>query len=292
MAGPAGLESALARVRTIETLEDAYEAWAELRLEHAARSARVAGQQKKLAGQGEFLVGAVRAASAGGAMAAEPALATRGGLDGFLEQAEARLGAAREELLREAASDEDAYSRAFGVIREVIRERVARFLTAVKPGLSLMVRHVGPSQRILHLARVKPDEAVLLLHLLTGRIPSRYGFLFDDSTDDVLLAPPGLYPDEGVAHAEIRPGAQGLLELLRKGGEVLPVKGLLPVPVPRPGGGEDLYRLVQRGPVMEVELAAGDGFRNVLTREEAEAFAGFLLRLKLEGRITLEIEPG
>jgi hypothetical protein len=50
--------------------------------------------------------------------------------------------------------------------------------------------------------------------------------------------------------------------------------------------------MLQRGPVMEVELADGAAFRNILSREEAERFAGHLLRLKLEGKLELEIEAG
>jgi hypothetical protein len=138
---------------------------------------------------------------------------------------------------------------------------------------------------------VSTDDAVLLLYVLTGRIPSRYDFLFDDSTDDVTLPPPPLYPDEGVGFAETRPGAQALAQRLRDMGPVLPVKGYLPVWVPR-GSGEELFLLRERGPVMEAELLDGDGFRSVLEREEAERLAGHLLRLKLEGRIELELGAG
>ena len=71
---------------------------------------------------------------------------------------------------------------------------------------------------------------------------------------------------------------------------MLPLKGFLPVFVPRPGGGEDFFRLLQRGAVLEVELAEGEGFRGMLTREESERFAGHLLRLNLHGRLVLEVE--
>jgi hypothetical protein len=79
---------------------------------------------------------------------------------------------------------------------------------------------------------------------------------------------------------------------VRAPGEVLPIKGFLPLFVPRPEGGEHFFRLLQRGPVMEVEVAEGEVFRNILSREEAERFAGHLLRLKLEEKIELEIEAG
>ncbi len=62
--------------------------------------------------------------------------------------------------------------------------------------------------------------------------------------------------------------------------------------MPRPEAGEHFFRMLQRGPVMEVEVAEGEAFRNILSREEAERFAGHLLRLKLEEKIELELEAG
>lgn len=291
---PAVGEAALARVRTIETLEDAYEAWWELRAEHLAQTREHAAERKQLAGQGEFLVGAVRAASAGHGHPASPSgtgLATHdAGLDGFLKSAEAKLAAAREDLERQSADAEAAYSQAFAAIEAEIRARVERFLKGVQPRVALMVRHLGAEQRVVHVARVKGDEAVLLLYLLCRRIPTRYGFLFDDSTEDSQLAPPTLYAGEGFS--EVRPSAKALLAAVRAGEGALPAKGFLPVVVPRPEGGEDFYRLLQRGPVMEVEKAEGEAFRNILTRAEAEGFAGYLLRLKLEKKISLELSQG
>src|SRR5439155_9617369 len=130
-------------------------------------------------------------------------------------------------------------------------------------------------------ARVKADESVMLLFLFNGKIASRHGFLFDDSTDDAQKAPQPLYAEEG--NAEERPA--DLPARLKSFGEVLPVKGFIPVPM-----GSELFRLLSRGPVMEVELASGAAFRNVLAKDEAERFAGYLLKLKLEGKIELEVE--
>ena len=140
--------------------------------------------------------------------------------------------------------------------------------------------------------RVSPDEAVLLLYALTGRIPSRYGFLFDDSTDDVMQPPQPLYPEEGVSPEQTRPDAAALRALVEAAHSVLPVKGFIPLQVPRADGGHDFVRLLQRGPVMEAELQDGAGFRSLLAREEGERIAGYLLRLKLTKKIELEISAG
>ncbi len=287
-------EAALARVRSIETLEDAYDAWLELKLEHAERRTRYADEWKKLDEQGAFLVGAVRAASAGvtGRPAEPDALAVRDDdLRRFLDEAEQKLKAAHDALKARQEHEESAFADAFRQIREEIRARVERYLTAVRPKLELWLLPAGAGRKLLHITRVSGDESVLLLYLWTKKIPSRYGFLFDDSTDDVALPPPPFYADEGVAPAEVRPSPRALAERVRQAGEVLPVKGFLPVSVPTPSG-EAFYRLLERGPVMELEILDGDAFRNLLTAAEAEQFAGHLLRLKLEGRLELELRTG
>ncbi|PTL78149.1 hypothetical protein DAT35_40955 [Vitiosangium sp. GDMCC 1.1324] len=289
----------LVRVRSLETLESAYEAWVELRLAHGSARLRFQEEHERLEQQGSFLVGAVRAASqeraasAGTAPAAESALASADGpMRDFLRQAEEKLARAREALAKDESESEAHYRAAFEEIRTTLQDRARRYLAASPPRLRLLLRKVGATRAVLHVERVSGDVPVLLLYLFAGRIPSRYGFLFDDTTEDVSLPPAPLYPEEGVAPGEVRPEAPALVARVRAPGEVLPVKGFLPVFVPRPEGGEDFFRLLQRGPVMEVEVAEGPDFRGILTREESERFAGHLLRLKLEGRLELEVEAG
>jgi hypothetical protein len=287
----------LARVRGVETLESAYDAWLELRLAHGAARLRFGEERERLEQQGSFLVGAVRAADRERAASGEPApeaalVSADASMRDFLRQAEEKLSRAREALAKEEAESEARYQAAFGELCSTLQDRVRRHLGASPLRLRLLLRKVGATRAILHVERVSGDTPVLLLYLFSGRIPSRHGFLFDDSTEDVSLPPAPLYPEEGVAPGEVRPEAPALIARVRAPGEVLPVKGFLPVFVPRPEGGEDFFRLLQRGPVMEVEVAEGPGFRGILTREESERFAGHLLRLKLEGRLELEVEAG
>ncbi|ATB26984.1 hypothetical protein MEBOL_000419 [Melittangium boletus DSM 14713] len=293
-------EHVLSRAHGLETLESAYEAWLGLRREQAAARQRFLREYERLEQQGSFLVGSVRSASEGvtpvgtapsGVTPGDSALtAAEGPLRDFLRQAEEKLAKARAGLAREEAESEARYQADFAAFHTTVRDRVRRHLSASPPRLRLLLRKVSASRAVLHVERVGGDVPVLLLFLFTGRIPSRHGFLLDDSTDDVSLPPAPLYPEEGVAPSEVRPTASALLERVRASGEVLPVKGFLPVLVPRPGGGEDFFRLLQRGPVMEVEVAEGEAFRAVLTREESERFAGHLLRLNLQGQLALEVE--
>ncbi|MBJ6765720.1 hypothetical protein JGU66_33615 [Myxococcaceae bacterium JPH2] len=291
---PSGPDEALARLRGLETLEAAYEAWSDLRRHQAAARQRFREERERLSHQGDFLLGAVRAAGLMVPEGAAPALVPSATSDaqGFMRDAEARLGKTRDALAEREADSEARYSEAMKEIRATLLDRVQRYVTVSRPGLTLVLRRVGAERAILHVSRVAADASVLLCYQLTGRLPTRYGFLADDSTEDVALAPAPLYPDEDVPADAVRPGARALVERMRAPGVALPLKGFLPVFVPRADGGEDFFRLLQRGPVLEVELADGDAFRHVLARDEAERFAGHLLRLKLEGRIGLDIEAG
>nr|WP_324291561.1 hypothetical protein [Corallococcus sp. BB11-1] len=287
-----GPESALGQLRALETLESTYDAWAELKRDHAASLIQFREEQARLAQQGAFLLGAVRAAGMDSGGNSGPGLQPQGAASDFLRDAESKLAKARDAVLQREAESEARYQAAFTEVRATLLDRVRRSLESLRPHLTLLLRRVGAERSILHVARVRPDEAVLLCYLLTARVPSRYGFLFDDSTEDLALAPAPLYPEESVPEDGVRPDARGLLSVIDASAEVLPLKGFVPLRVPRPGGGEDFFRLLQRGAVMEVEIADGPDFRSILTREEAERFAGHLLRLKLEGRIGLDIEAG
>ncbi|XXF81627.1 hypothetical protein P2318_22200 [Myxococcaceae bacterium GXIMD 01537] len=274
----------------METLEAAYEAWLELRLAHAAARVRLQEEEERLAQQGAFMVGAVRAAGLGPPEG--PGLVTAAGspLEGFLREAEEKVARAREALAQRREESEAFYRDAFAEVRATLVDRVRRYLEGLRPRLELTLHRVGATRTILHVRRVADDDAVLLCFLFTGKVPTRHGFLLDDSTEDVSLPPAPLYAEEGVAPEGVRPDAPALEARVRGEGEALPLKGFLPLFVPRPGGGEDFFRLLQRGPVMEVEVADGASFRNVLAREEAERLAGHLLRLKLERRLELDLQ--
>ncbi len=286
-------DAALMQLHLIESIEQAYEAWAELKLQHAAFRARSAEELRRIEEQGSFLVGAVRAAAQAPGSAGEgtAALTRSGGepLDAFLGEAEEKLARARDALQAELRDEEGHFARAFAQVQEETLQRVRRTLEKVRPVVRVRLRSISPSRMMLHIDRPGPDDAVLLLYVLSGRIPSRYGYLFDDSTDDVALAPPPLYPDEGIGASETRPTVEAMRELARSDRTVLPVKGGVPLFVANLAGGEDFFRLLQRGPVMEVELQDGPQFRSVLSREEGERFAGHLLRLKLQAKIELEV---
>ncbi|MDQ3264655.1 MAG: hypothetical protein M3Y59_13475, partial [Myxococcota bacterium] len=195
----------------------------------------------------------------------------------------------RQQLEDRSREEEAAFAQTFTELRQTVVARLERTLARIRPALRMVPRRLGGDQRILHLDRLSDDAAILLLFVLCGKIPSRYGFLLDDSTDQLLLPPAPLYPDEGVTPEQTRPDAAGLRAVVEGASPVVPIKGFVPVLVPRGEAPPAFYRLLQRGAVMEVELEDGAGFRNVLTREESERIAGYLLACKLGGRLELEL---
>ncbi len=283
LAADAAVVGALARVRAVETLEHAFGVWVELRAAEAAARRRWEDERKALRDQGELLLGAVRVAgqvAPGGAPAERAGLA----LDGFLVEARGKLEAATAALEAQITRARREFDEALLAVREEITARVARHRALLKPVFRLSVRTLAGDRRILHARRLGEDEAIMALDVLAGRLPSRYGFLFDDATDELSAPPPVLYAEEGVRAEEVRLSGAPLVATLGRLEGVWPVKGMLPMPTPF-----GFARWLQRGAVMEAELADGESFRNVLTREEAEQLTGLLLAHKLAGRLEFEL---
>ncbi len=274
---------ALARARSVETLEAAYSAWFELQAAHGQARRRWAEERKRLEEQGALLLGAVRAAG-GAPLEKIEALAKTDSLGLFLVDAERKLGVAQASLDEKARAADTAFTSELQKLRAELIARVTRQAATMRPIFKLAVSTLAGDRRILHARRLGDDESVIALFALTGRIPSRFGYLFDDSTDDLAHgAPPFLYADEGVA--ELRPVASSLGAMLSSRPEMWPVKGVLPAMLPD----GTWMRWIARGAVLEAEVQDADGFRNVLTRDEAERITGLLLANKLAGKVELEL---
>lgn len=296
--GPRSIEGVLARLSAAQTLEVAYHAWDELRLERALALERFAEDGRRLGEQAGFWVGAARAASEAevaraAAGDAGDRLVTAPVLQRAAAEAEAKLRAAAAAIEAQAKAADAGFEAAEQFVKGEIRSRAQRYALSAKVRVRLVKHPAGASRTILHLDRVGEDDSVVLMLLLTGKLPTRYGFLFDDSTENVSRPPPCLYAEEGVTQDQTRPTPRWLSERLLAAEDFAPVKGFVPLFIKR---GQDeqpvLHRLLQRGAVMEVEIASGEELRNVLTQEEAERVAGAFLRLKLDGRIELELGTG
>ena len=229
----------LTALKQSETLESAYAVWDELRATHRSVAQRFASERKRLKDEGDFVVGTVEAAKRAGAplLPGQEGLVKASDADAFLAQAKAKLAASVEQLEQLSQQTEGAYQQALATVRHEVRSRIERYLQRVRPHVRLMLRVMPRDQRVLHVARVGPDEAVLLCFLLNGRVPSRYGYLFDDSTNDAQGEPPHLYADETVAIdiEAASPGPPRLKDMLNSSPEVVPVKACIPLWVPVDG---------------------------------------------------------
>ncbi len=286
-------ESAASLARSMETLEAAYATWDELRAGLAAELALLGDEKEQLEAQGSLMLGAVKVAG-GLAGGAEPGLATQSPLSRFAADAAERLERSRAMLSAREAAARERFARAQDEVLALVQERLTRRVDTARPPVRLAVRALADERRVLHVERPSPEDAVVIQWVLSGRVPTRFGALSDDSTDDIRLAPQHLYPEEGVAPSAVRPGAIALAEYLARTPAVWPVKGLWAAFFEHPpeGLGPRLVRWIPRGQVLEVEVADGDGFRSLLTAAEAEWVAGNLVALDLAGRLALEFTRG
>jgi hypothetical protein len=273
----------------METLESAYEAWLSLRTLQLQTRQRLDEEKKRLEQQAALLVGAMK-------LGREAVAAQRGALvapdrvvSDAVSETEARLAEARAALEAQATEAEGEFSRLLAEAQAVVRDRVERQASLSPPRIRLAVQSLPGDKRILQLQRPSPDDSVTLVYVLSGHIPSRYGALSDDSTDDVSMPPATLYAELGIAPEDLRPKPARLLKLLLEQPQVWPLKGMVVlVPDGGPGPGT-LVRWLSRGPVLEAEVADGESFRVVLTPEEAEQVTAQLMRHSLEQRLTLEL---
>ena len=267
---------ALRSAEALETLEQAYQAWDALRLEQRRFTQAAAEAHRRLEDDAAFAIGAAKAARA---LGARPATG--------LTTAKGKLRAAGAGLEAVVAHGAQLLARTQGTLAELIAARVDRRLAHAPPKVQLTVRVLAGERRIVHLARPSSDDAVALTRVLAGAVPSRHGFLFDDAVETLGQAPPTLYAEE------LGPGRPpSLRTLLEAGGPQIPVRGMIAFLLPRPKKKPAVARLLQRGPVLELELEDDGAFRGVLTRDEAEAAAGYFLKLQLDGRLAVTLATG
>jgi len=281
--------------RASETLEDTFRRWEAARQQWAESERGFREEARRLDEEGEFLLGTIQAAQAtvAGAASSGAALTVPDALPRFVAEAEGRLAASRAALAeRERVAREQAEAQLDGGRAEVLAA-LARYRELAPLRLTLMRRPVAGGRAILHLERPPPDAAMVLAWVLTGKVPTRYGYLFDEASDDPLQAPPFLYPEAGIGPGALRPDAAQLRSLLEGPHQELPLRGMIPALVPLPGTpAPALVRWRSRGAVLELEWEEAGGFRQLLTSAEASAAAGSLLRLQLEGTLQLELQTG
>lgn len=291
--------SALSVALESESLPALYEAWLAVRLAHAEQRATLDRERVQLARKADYLLKTVQAARdlPQGALPSVPprgrkpkALAPVDPLAAFHAEARAELAAAEKALASRASTQARASKALEARVRKALQERADAHLRIHKPRLAITAHPVGAAQVMLEVARPGDEDAVLLTRLLHGRLPTRWGFFADDATDDLARGPARFYADEGLVELH-PPDADAEDAILFGPGDFLPVRGQLAFSVPdRPW---PRFRLVHHGPIAQVEgRRAGEPYAHVLRREDGELLTGYLLRLKLAGKLELQLTVG
>jgi hypothetical protein len=286
--------TALAIALESESLPALYEAWLALRLERASARAALTREQEQLTRKADYLLKTVAAARDLPAAPGPKATSGKGRglvqvdpLAAFHAEAQKELDAAGKALRQRAVREEKSARAQDARVRKALLQRADAHLAIHKPRLAVTAHPVGSTQVMLELARFGDEDAVLLTRLLHGRLPTRWGFFADDTTEDLARGPARFYADEGVT--ALHPAdADAEDSVLHGAGDFLPVRGLIPFSVP--GKPWPRFRLVHHGPIAQVEARrVGAGYAQLMPREDGELFTGHLLRLKLAGKLELTL---
>lgn len=273
----------------LETFAAVWDALRELDVRRAALLAEIAAEERRLEAEVRYLVGAVQKAQGLAPPAVDAEALTRpAGLQALAAEAEARLLAARAALQERRARELGALDEEQTALRAHAEALIAR-AGEVRPSLEVEVARLGPSHVIVQLRSPTDDEALLLLDRLAGRLPTRWGYLRDDTVHELGHAAPLFYPDEGLSPEEAsteEDAAQASLD--ERTGRFLPVRGHLPIALDGAPGLQ--ARFVHRGPVLELQCRRAPGaFQTHVPREDAEHVTARLLLLKLSRRLELEL---
>jgi len=232
-----------------ETIGAAYQAWEALRSQYKAATQSHAQKSASLRLHGEFVLGAAQQAQAKvfGENAAAPTALSSGAR--FVEQSRQHLSELSQMWADAQTQMRRSFEQASQEIEQEIVRRVDRTLQAAPPKLCLTIHYLSQERCVLQFERIDELTSVLLSRLISGKVPTHYAFLFDDSVSQAGEAAEVLYenaPTEGPAWACI-------VELLEdKERQSAPWKGQIPLAYE----GEVLWTLKQKGAVMEVEQAA------------------------------------
>lgn len=297
MAAPKSPEaSALAVALESESLQALFSAWLELRLQRAQVLAQNARELDQLDQRAQLVLKAVEAARNLPEAAVAPKKRTKrskasklpalpDGLAEFHRQAEAELANARKDLRQRMEAEARETTKLEARVRRALLARADQHLAIHKPRIQLTVHPVGKAQALLEVAAFGDEDAVLLMRLLSGKLPTRWGFFADDAVEDLARGPARLYPDEG--NAELWPAhAEAEDAILFPGGDFVPARQQIPFAIaarafPR-------FKLVHHGLIAQVEARHdGEPYSHLLRREDGELLAGYLLRLRVAGKLEL-----
>lgn len=288
-------QEALVRARAATLIEDLYDARGRLLKAREALAAERERERARLLSQAEIFLRSVTSAREQGARVPAPGEDAAGlrkeGADpyaAFLDKAKAELARARDGLDARGVQEEAFFAAEIARVSDELAGRVRALLDRHAPRVAFSIQPVGSAHAVAWMERPSPDDAVLITFLLSGHLPTRYGALFDDAIDALDLAPATFFAEEGFA---ARPATLDEADALclSEGRLFVPFKAMIPFRLP------DLdfprLRFVNQGPLLQlVAREVGEDYAPLMPIATAEAVAGRLIRLQVEGAIALEFK--
>jgi len=273
-----------------ETVGAAYQAWEALRSQYASTAQSYARRSAALRLYGEFILGAASQAEGGCEGGRGEGLGIFGpAIEAFIGISHQRL----EEISQKWASAQSQmrcfFEQASEEIEQEIVRRADRTLAVVRPKLHLSIHSMGKGRCILQFERIDELTSVLLSRLISGKVPTCEGFLFDDSVSQAGDADELLYTSS-LSSPSVFPPWPLIRDFLNDKTKLsAPWKGQIPILCE----GDILWILKQKGIVMEVEQVAMADARSceVLEIAKAQKVVAHFLRWMREGRIELQLKP-
>ncbi|MDF1563021.1 MAG: hypothetical protein P1V51_08250 [Deltaproteobacteria bacterium] len=269
-------------------------AYAELtaaRTHHAAFLLEREAREAALGRKSHHVQGALEAAKAFLAGAGEGEAAAS--LPVPAEDFRAELQQGREAFEAWAREETGRLEAAIEAASAEVTARVERWLEHFRPHLRLEVAAIGKERSVVHLPTPRGDEAVLLCALLTGKPPLTYDFLLDDAVDHLGQPSALAAAGAGIDLSALREGSADDEDAIAHGSEatLLPIRRHLPLTDPILGWPR--FRLMLRGPVLELESREADtGYTHLLPAAHAERFTGYLVALQAKGKLEVAVDLG
>ncbi|MCL2011359.1 MAG: hypothetical protein FWG75_01015 [Cystobacterineae bacterium] len=277
-----------------ETVGAAYQAWEELRSKYADALQNHAQKIEMLKLHGEFVLGAAEQANGEADIKgfeeatklASLAPSEKGDIERFRQQWEGVVHMWENAQLQMRCF----FEKASREIEEEIVRRIDKTLKLVRPKLHLTIHHLGKEHCILQFERMGELDAVLLSRLLSGKIPTHYAFLFDDSVSQLNGMADVVYAEKPFEPSSLASPWPLIHSLMGdKSALSAPWKGQIPLLYE----GGVLWMLKQKGIVMEieqVEVAKGQA-TELLEVAKAQWMVAHFFRWMREGKMELQLRP-
>jgi hypothetical protein len=269
-----------------ETIGAAYQAWEELRSKYANATQSHAQKSAALKLHGEFVLGAAQQAQAEVFQKNAPAGLSPSGVG----ESRQRLESISQMWIDAHSQMSACFEKASQEIEQEIVRRIDKTLLAVRPKLRLSIHHIGQEHCVLQFERIDELTSVLLSRLVSGKIPTRHAFFFDDSVSQAGGAAELTYAELPACAPIQQPPWPFIRALVSDEARLsAPWKGQIPILCE----GDVLWMLKPKGIVMEVEQVSMEEAQAsaVLEVAKAQRVVAYFFKWMHEGKMELQLQP-